>query len=355
MPPTVSAAIGVLLVPPLTEISRNSGVSHGRRSGGGWSVWGGEAASSFMALPPSGLAVLNSVCNRITGMNGGARQIPDTLLGVPVIHGEVDRGVEQPELIRGSLGTGQVWANRREAVVHVPDVATFAVRDGARVFYHSAPGSHPADIAAYLHATVTALLLAQQGRFALHATSVRINGLDVAIAGARGAGKSTSALALAARGHQVMCDDVLPLEPQRQQTLHVSTSRPIRVAAGTAEALEIDVSGADEPGRLPGKLALSCEPGAPSRLDTIVILRRHSAAVESRRVDRYEALPLLNAYAYRAGLLVPWRGEIFRWAAGVAATVPVLIVSRPASGWSVAAVAGLIEDVVASELTASWA
>lgn len=285
----------------------------------------------------------------IQPVSSPARQIPSSLFGVPVTVGKADRRIESPELVAGQSGGPQVWANRREAVVRIPEVATFAVRDGAAVVCRPAPGSHPADIAAYLHATVTALLLAQRGRFALHATSVRIHGLDVAIAGAQGTGKSTSALALGARGHRVLCDDVLPLDPQARQTIHIPTFRPIRVATETAQALDIDVSKADEPGPRAAKLALPCKPAPPSRLDAIVILRRHDGPVAYREVERQAALPCVNAYAYGSELLLPWRSEIFRWAAGVAATVRVLLLYRPVSGWSVPEVASLIEDLAAIE------
>jgi hypothetical protein len=47
-----------------------------------------------------------------------------------------------------------------------------------------APGAHPGDVEAYLYATVTALLLVQQGRFAVHATLVDVGGRHAA-AGSR--------------------------------------------------------------------------------------------------------------------------------------------------------------------------
>jgi hypothetical protein len=204
-----------------------------------------------------------------------------------------------------------------------------------------------------LYSTVTALLLAQQGRFALHATAVRIGAVDVAIAGACGIGKSTTALTLAGRGHRLLCDDVLPLEPEPSGTRHVPTPRPVRIAPSAAQTLGIDVSRASGPSPHVGKLALPCEPAQPSRLDAIVILRSGpSALIEISRIGRSAALPLLYAHAYRSRLLASWRAEIFRWAAGVAATVPVLCLERPAAGWSAGQVASALEDVAAQLLRA---
>lgn len=289
-------------------------------------------------------------------MSPGIESIPRTLLGARVIRGEAMSAIAQPELIRGSPGGEQVWADRIHALIRIPEVATFSVQEGARVFYEPAPGSHAADITAYLHATVTALLLAQQGRFALHATSVRVDGADVAIAGARGVGKSTAALMLATRGHRLLCDDVLPLEPTGAQTRHVPTSRPLRIAPATAEALGIDISGAPEPSIRVGKVALPCERLAPARLDAIVILRRGSdESVRTIRIDRARALPVVFAHAYRSGLLAPWRPDIFRWAAAVAATVPVWRLERPAAGWTASEVASSIERVAESLSSAQCA
>jgi hypothetical protein len=276
-------------------------------------------------------------------------QIPAVLLGAPVIRRAVAWEIEQPEVVRDFPGMQHVRANRRQALLRIPEVATCAVQDGARVFYEPAPDAHPGDIAALLHATVTALLLAQQGRFALHATSVRVEGMDLAIAGARGAGKSTAALALAARGHQVLCDDVLPLEPEAHQTRHVPTTRPVRIAPETARALGIDGAEAPEPGPRAAKLALPCERVEPARLDAIVVLRRRASAnIRPRSIERPAALPLVFAHAYRRGLLTPWHAEIFVWATQVAATVPLFVLDRPESGWTADSVACAVEEVAAS-------
>jgi hypothetical protein len=261
--------------------------------------------------------------------------------------------IERPEVERGRPGTVEVVADKRRAVVRVPGVAVFAVEEGARVLYEPAIGSHPGEIDAWLHATVTALLLAQQGRFALHATAVRIDGTDVAIAGGRGTGKTTTALALSRRGHGLLCDDVLPLEPGSGHTQHVPSLRPVRVAPDTASALGLEVSGRRARA---GKLALPCALAAPSRLDAIVVMRpSDGASVERHGVSRAAALPLIFRQAYRRGLLAPWRAEIFRWAAGVASTVPVWILPRPADGWTPFEVARAIEAVVTSRLDARGA
>lgn len=67
------------------------------------------------------------------------------------------------------------------------------------------------DVLSFLVGPVLGLALRRRGILALHASAVVIDGLAVGFLGAGGAGKSTLAAALAARGHAVLTDDVLAL------------------------------------------------------------------------------------------------------------------------------------------------
>ncbi|HEU0302897.1 MAG TPA: hypothetical protein VFR37_25775 [Longimicrobium sp.] len=67
------------------------------------------------------------------------------------------------------------------------------------------------DAATYLLGPVLGLVLRLRGIPALHASAVAIGGAALAVVGPAGAGKSTTAAALAARGHAVVADDVLAL------------------------------------------------------------------------------------------------------------------------------------------------
>jgi hypothetical protein len=67
------------------------------------------------------------------------------------------------------------------------------------------------DAATYLLGPVLGLVLRLRGVPALHASAVAVGGAALAVVGAAGAGKSTTAAALAARGHAVVADDVLAL------------------------------------------------------------------------------------------------------------------------------------------------
>lgn len=67
------------------------------------------------------------------------------------------------------------------------------------------------DAATYLLGPVLGLLLRLRGMTCLHASAVALGGQAVALVGSEGAGKSTTAAALALRGHAILSDDVVTL------------------------------------------------------------------------------------------------------------------------------------------------
>jgi hypothetical protein len=243
-------------------------------------------------------------------------------------------------------GGGRVVAERRRAIVRVTEVGTFWIADGSRIGLEPEPGVDPGLVSMWLHGTVASLLMAQRGRFALHASVVAIQGLSVALTGARRAGKSTTALRLRQRGHELVTDDVSPLDCERSVTVH-PFSRPVHVLPQTAESLGLDVSAA---GRLfdeHPKLALP-PPGRTSvELEAVVVLRvEDDATVAIRRVRGADAHWAIGTNVYRVELLGElWREDMFEWTGAVAARVPVFAVTRPSDGWTVDEVAAAVEAV----------
>jgi HPr Serine kinase C-terminal domain len=70
------------------------------------------------------------------------------------------------------------------------------------------------DAASYFLGPVLGLLLRLRGTISLHASGVAIGGQAVLFAGDAGAGKSTTAAAMARRGHAMISDDVVPIREQ---------------------------------------------------------------------------------------------------------------------------------------------
>lgn len=70
------------------------------------------------------------------------------------------------------------------------------------------------DATTYLLGPVMGLVLRLRGLTCLHASAVVVNGQAIALVGASGAGKSTTAAAFAKAGYKVLADDIVALDEQ---------------------------------------------------------------------------------------------------------------------------------------------
>ena len=75
------------------------------------------------------------------------------------------------------------------------------------------------DAAVYLFGPVLSYVLRRRGVLCLHASAVVVNGRCAVFCGAPGAGKSTLAAAMSARGHQLLTDDVLAVAERDDRML----------------------------------------------------------------------------------------------------------------------------------------
>ena len=127
-----------------------------------------------------------------------------------------------PARVRYRAAAPDDTAARIEVVDDVRGHVAFRYGDGtafdvehrthpARIRAAIAPGQNLEDLAAYLYGPVLGFLLRAWGRLALHASCVRIGDGVVLLAGPPGAGKSTTAAALAMRGAAVLSDDLTAL------------------------------------------------------------------------------------------------------------------------------------------------
>ncbi|HVR38367.1 MAG TPA: hypothetical protein VMU84_04675, partial [Thermoanaerobaculia bacterium] len=72
------------------------------------------------------------------------------------------------------------------------------------------------DAATYLLGPILAFVVRLRGALALHASAVLVDDRAIVFAAPPGGGKSTLAAAFARRGHAVLADDVVRLEPGRR-------------------------------------------------------------------------------------------------------------------------------------------
>lgn len=272
--------------------------------------------------------------------------VTESLLGAEVVVGRADLAIDRAllDLHLGRNGC-HIVADRRRAVLRLPGIASFAVHNGERVVVELAEGAHATTVDAWLKATVTALLLAQRGHFALHANLVEVAGVAVAVAGDRGAGKTTTSLRLAQDGHVILGDDVVPLYPRGDEVIYHTTGRPLHVDRGAAAVLGLDLGEARPLAADGDKRLLPQRTFPPGRLSHVVVLSKAGVdSVQNGPLRGAEAVRGILTQAYRVALLSPlWRTELFAWAAAIAACVPVTRVQRPENSWTADAVAGSVQ------------
>ena len=92
---------------------------------------------------------------------------------------------------------------------YADDTRVWLDRSGASVWCTWPTSTGLDSVATYLTGPVLVFLLRLRGVLTLHASAVQIGGVGIGLAGPHGAGKSTTAAALAVRGCPVLTDDVL--------------------------------------------------------------------------------------------------------------------------------------------------
>ena len=102
-----------------------------------------------------------------------------------------------------------------------PGIGRFEIRAGSDVIAELDPGYSDLDVASFVVGAALGVILHQRGLLVLHACAVELGGRVVAFAGGSGAGKSTIALALLARGARLVTDDVLALRVGRDSVLAI--------------------------------------------------------------------------------------------------------------------------------------
>jgi len=122
-------------------------------------------------------------------------------------------------------------------------VGTLRVRDGRELTLSPVPESTAVARRRFVRGPGLRSALVQQGAVVLHASAVVIDGRAVAVAGPSGRGKSTTAGAFLAAGHDLLTDDVLPCDPSSRSAAVVPSGAPsLNIDARASAALGLDQS-----------------------------------------------------------------------------------------------------------------
>lgn len=94
----------------------------------------------------------------------------------------------------------------------VAEVGKFLIREGREVFIEPVLEVEEALLRTIVLGPILSILLRQRGLLVLHASCVEIDNQAVAFMGGSGWGKSTLAAAFHTQGHEILTDDVMPIE-----------------------------------------------------------------------------------------------------------------------------------------------
>lgn len=274
---------------------------------------------------------------------------------------EVQRGDVPEELPDATHPRPWIQVNPTQALVRFAGGAGLLVEDGRRVTVQWQPDANqPDDDPSWLiQGWAVTLAMLQRGDLSLHAATVEIGDEVVAIAGHRGAGKSTTSMGLRKRGHRLLIDDVTLIHFRDGRAWTTPFPRNVHLLPDAAEAVGLDFDALPMLAGGRTKVAFRAEEPAdePRRIDRIIVLAPGQAvpevALEEARGG--QRLAALIGHTRRDGIapLVLGQARYFDLLAQLAHTTPVYVLRRPREDWTLDEVLDLIEGSAPARPAAS--
>jgi len=232
--------------------------------------------------------------------------LPEALAAPPEARAQarVRLGDVAPDGLAGGRRLGPfAWSGPGVLWLSVPGVARFLVRDGQEIVVDPHHGVDEDTVRLFLLGSPLGVLLAQRGTFALHGNGIRLGDGCLVCCGTSGAGKSTLAAEFMRRGHQVLTDDLAPLDDECR--VLPGTAR-LKLLPDAAKRLKLSVDGVRAV--RPGVAKLDLELGAafcaePAPLRWVYVLGRRGRELEITTVRGIECLAPLRVHTYRFRLV----------------------------------------------------
>lgn len=212
------------------------------------------------------------------------------------------------------------------------NTGAFRIIEGREVVIDPLAGADPVSVRTLLLGTVMAYLMQQRGWLALHGSGVIVASEAVLFLGHSGAGKSTVAAAFHALGYDVISDDVCPVQVMEKQCWVRGSWPRLRLAEGSRTLLEdLGLTGQPQVDKHSYQLP-STTSNQLIQVRRIYILEPGDQIVLTPQAP-FKALCLLseNSFAVRRRMDRESLENHLRDCAGIAATVPVVHLVRPAN------------------------
>jgi hypothetical protein len=228
--------------------------------------------------------------------------------------------------------------NGNELLLNIPEVGKYLLRGGKEILVDQAPTSNGGELCGFLLGTVLGILCHQRGITPLHASAIDVTDGCTAFVGESGAGKSTLVAALAARGHEVIADDVCFLEVDNKGAARAWPGiNRLRLWEDAMAALGCHRPGVEVVWRGWEKYFIPIpqprNPTAPRRLRRVYQLRAAPDGDVARvtRLNGAAAVEVLIQNIYRLELAeyMGFKPAAFIVCAAVARDIPVFQFSRP--------------------------
>ena len=238
-----------------------------------------------------------------------------------------------PKHLDGAKSAGPVIevAPDNTCRLEIKRVARYLVSGGRRVVIEPAGTGDDAAVRAFLLGTVFAMLCHQRGLYPLHASSVRIGNVCIAMAGPSGIGKSTMAAALVQCGAVLAADDVTVIDLSAPGSPMVFPAYPqMKLWRDSLDGLNISAEGLQRVRRTFEKFtvpaAISFETSAVPLAAIYVLLDAagmQQAAI--RRLDGLDAVSDLTRNFYQTRLVAAMgrQGDAMQAAFKILEAVPL--------------------------------
>lgn len=137
---------------------------------------------------------------------------------------------------------------RGTCLLTIKNVASYLVKSpGDEVIVSPWPRASEIEIRVFLLGSVLGFICHQRALFPLHASCVAIAGKAVALCGPIGAGKSTAAIQMTLRGHQLVADDVCVIDAHAAGGPRVLPAFPrLKLSCATLAASKIPYEGLEQ-------------------------------------------------------------------------------------------------------------
>lgn len=246
-----------------------------------------------------------------------------------------------------------IQVNESEALVTFTNNSRVLVRDGREICV-DVPENEQADVSWMVQGWGVTLSMLQRGYLSLHAITMRINGHYVAIAGHRGAGKSTTGMALRRRGHRLLTDDVAIIHTRNDRSYTRPFARNVHLLPDSAEAVGVDYDRLPKLSTTRTKVAFRAEEPTETEvpLDLIVVLGRSPELTDITvsTLSGSERMRGLLPHVSRDGVapIIMGQEAYFSKTAELASQVPVSRILRPVTGLTIDPVCDAIEQLVSN-------